>query len=280
MNDDQTPRQVLHQLVGSEAAGSPLDALAGVVTEATELEDFRPLSQGLEWRLADAYWDQQGVLPFVRNDVPYLVNNTGRLSENAAALVFAALDEAGASLPGRLTILELGAGSGLHARYFLDAFASLCRQGGSDFYDRLTYVVTDRFDAAVAGWQRDGVFAEHAQHVAVRACDANALGALALPEAPVAIFCNYLLDVLPSRIARRDAATGALEELCVRAHLAGGAAALRGTGFASLTEARAAAASAELAELARLLPLLPQLELETAYRPWTPAAGPESELAE
>ena len=278
LKETTTPRQVLHDLVGAEDA-SPLEALAGVVTEATELEDFRPLSQCLEWRLADAYWDQKGVLPFVRNDVPYLVNNTGRLSENAAALVFAALDEARASLPRRLTILELGAGTGLHARFFLDAFQALCQQTGTDFYDRLTYVVTDRFDAAVAGWQRDGVFAEHAEHLAPRRCDANAAAALTLPEAPVAIFCNYLLDVLPSRIARRDAATGSLEELCVRTHLAGGAAALRGTGFASLPAARAAVASGQFADLLRLLPLLPQLELETAYRPWTPAAGPETELA-
>jgi len=231
LNETTTPRQILHDLVGAEGA-SPLDALAGVVTETTELEDFRPLSQCLEWRLADAYWDQKGVLPFVRNDVPYLVNNSGRLSENAAALLFAALEEARASLPRRLTILELGAGTGLHARFFLDAFRALCQQAGSDFYDRLIYVVTDRFDAAVAGWQRDGVFAEHAEHVAPRRCDANAPGALTLPEAPVAIVCNYLLDVLPSRIARRDGATGALEELCVRTHLAGGAAVLRGTDFA------------------------------------------------
>src|SRR6185369_16974069 len=172
LTEPTTPREILHDLVGAEGA-SPLEALAGVVTEATELEDFRPLSQCLEWRLADAYWAEKGVLPFVRNDVPYLVNNTGRLSENAAALLFAALDEARATLPRRLTILELGAGTGLHARFFLDAFAALCRQAGSDFYDRLTYVVTERFDATVDGWQRDGLFAEHAAHVAPRRCDAN-----------------------------------------------------------------------------------------------------------
>lgn len=288
VTESSTPRDVLHALVGTER-GSPLEALATVMTEATELEDFRPLSQCLEWRLADAYWDQKGVLPFVRNDVPYLVNNTGRLSENAAALVFAALNEARSSLPQRLTILELGAGTGLHARFFLDAFAALCQQAGSDLYDRLTYLVTDRFEAAVAGWQRDGVFAEHQAHVVLQGCDANAPlaslgGATPLSlEAPVAIFCNYLLDVLPSRIARRGVAgpegPGALEDLCVRTHLAGGAAALRGTTFSSLAEARAAAASGQFADLLRLLPLLPQLELETVYRPWTPAAGPEAELA-
>jgi tetratricopeptide (TPR) repeat protein len=91
------------------------------------------------------------------------------------------------------------------------------------------------------------------------------------------VFCNYLLDVLPSTIARRSA-TG-LEQLCVRTHVAGGATALRAAGLASLDEARALAASGRFEDLTRLLPLLSHLELETAYRPWTPATAEEAALA-
>ncbi|HEY5281707.1 MAG TPA: tetratricopeptide repeat protein, partial [Polyangia bacterium] len=114
------PHEVLHRLAGP-GGKSALDALAKVAVEASEIEGFRPLGECLEWRLADAYWDRAGAIPFVRNDVPYLVNNTGRLSENSAALVFAALNEIRPSLPEQLVLLELGAGTGLHARYFLDA---------------------------------------------------------------------------------------------------------------------------------------------------------------
>jgi len=282
------PQDVLHQLTGA-VDRSALDALREVKTEETALEGFRPISECLEWRLADAYWDRTGVLPFVRNDVPYLVNNTGRLSENAAALVFAALTEGRARGSERITVLELGAGTGLAARYFLDAMQALCRAHGSDLYDRLTYVVTDRAQRTVAGWRRDGLFAGHEGHVRTAVCDA---AALALParaggepdpigsEPPAVVFCNYLLDVLPSTIARRAAGDGGgLEQLEVRAHLRGGAAALRDAGLTSLDEARALAASGQPSELARLLPLLPHLDLETAYLPWTPAPGAEAALA-
>jgi len=278
------PQEVLHRLAGASGK-SALDALRNVATEPTEIEDFRPLGQCLEWRLADAYWDRAGIIPFVRNDVPYLVNNTGRLSENAAALVFAALNEARSSLPARLVLLELGAGTGLHARYFLDAFAAKCREETSDFYDRLTYVVSDRFERTVIGWQRDGLFAGHEEHVALRICDAGSPDRLSLPGgasspapgAPVVVFCNYLLDVLPSTIARRSE-TG-LEQLCVRSHLAGGGTALRAAGLGSLDEARALAASGRFEDLVHLLPLLARLDLETAYRPWTPATAQEAALA-
>jgi tetratricopeptide (TPR) repeat protein len=278
------PQEVLRRLAGASGK-SALEALRNVATEPTEIEDFRPLGQCLEWRLADAYWDRAGIIPFVRNDVPYLVNNTGRLSENAAALLFAALNEVRSALPRQVVLLELGAGTGLHARYFLDAFAAECRKEGSDFYDRLTYVVSDRFERTVIGWQRDGLFAGHEGHVALRICDAASPERLSLPGgasspplgAPVVVFCNYLLDVLPSTIARRSE-TG-LEQLCVRSHLVGGATALRAAGLGSLDEARALAASGRFEDLVRLLPLLAHLDLETAYRPWTPSTAEEAALA-
>jgi tetratricopeptide (TPR) repeat protein len=278
-----SPQEVLRRLAGPPGR-SALDALRHVATEPTEIEGFRPLGESLEWRLADAYWDRAGVIPFVRNDVPYLVNNTGRLSENAAALIFAALNEIHDSLPGQIVVLELGAGTGLHARYFLDAFAAECRKNGSDLYDRLTYVVTDRFERTVIGWQRAGLFAGHEDHVALRICDASSPSEQSLPSgapatalgAPLIAFCNYLLDVLPSRIVRRSA-TG-IEQLCVRTHLAGGAATLQAAGIGSLDQARDLAASGEFENLARLLPLLSHLDLETAYQPWTPTTAEDVAL--
>ncbi|HEX7500219.1 MAG TPA: tetratricopeptide repeat protein, partial [Polyangia bacterium] len=147
-----------------------------------------------------------------------------------------------------------------------------------------TYIVSDRFERTVLGWKRDGLFAGHEDHVALRICDAISPTALSEPGgtsspplgAPVVVFCNYLLDVLPSTIARRSA-TG-LEQLCVRAHLAGGTTALHAAGLGSLNEARALAASGTFEDLRRLLPLLAHLDLETAYRPWTPATAEEVAL--
>jgi tetratricopeptide (TPR) repeat protein len=272
---------VLRRLVGASER-SPLEAMRRAASQPDDaIEDFRPLSESLEWRLADAYWDGAGVLPFVRNDVPYLVNNTGRLSENHAALVFAALNEI-PSLPKRVVLLELGAGTGLHARYFLDAFSAVCRNEGSDLYDRLTVLVTDRFEGTVRRWEREGLFAGHEDHVALRICDASAPGEVSRPggdpepwvDAPVVVFCNYVLDVLPSAVVRRSAA--GLEQLCVRTHVAGGVAALRAAGIGSLDEARSLASSGRFDDRKRLLPLLSSLDFETAFRPWSPAEEPSS----
>jgi hypothetical protein len=65
-------------------------------------------------------------------------------------------------------------GTGLYARYFLDAFARECGKNGTDLCDRLTYVVSDRFERTVLGWKRDALFAGHEARVALRVCDANA----------------------------------------------------------------------------------------------------------
>jgi tetratricopeptide (TPR) repeat protein len=283
MSDSPASLELLHRLLGAEGRAA-LDAIANVVPSPTEIEGFRPLGECLEWRLADVYWEHAGVIPFVRNDVPYLVNNSGRLSEQAAALAFAALEELRPALPPRIVMLELGAGSGLFARYFLDAFAAQARKDGSDLYDRLTYVATDRFERTVAGWQRDGLFVGHEAHVALRTCDAGAPDGLsrlrgdgALCAEPMVVFCNYLLDVLPSRIVRRSP-TG-LEELFVRSHLPAGEPVLRAAGLANLAEARALAASGRFEDLRRLLGLLPYLELETEFRPWSPATAVEASFA-
>jgi hypothetical protein len=53
------------------------------------VDEFRALSQSLEWRVSEAYWHHEGVRPFARKEVPYRANNDGRLSDSAARLLFA-----------------------------------------------------------------------------------------------------------------------------------------------------------------------------------------------
>lgn len=88
------------------------------VDAAFVVQDFRPIIASLECDLADLQWLTYGVKPFVTNEVPHLVNNTGRASEDAAALLFANCLEAGDD-KDQIRVLELGAGLGLFARYFL-----------------------------------------------------------------------------------------------------------------------------------------------------------------
>lgn len=237
--------------------------LAEVVVPARVLEEFRPLAQSLEWRLAGLYWRRAGALPFAENEVPFLVNNSGRLSEAAARLLLANCLEA-APAAGPIVVLEFGAGSGLFALLLLNAFRSLCAEGGHDFYARLEYVVTDVSPATVSQWAERRLFADHAGHVTCRVADANA-PALPVEGTVRAVFCNYLLDVLPAAIVRRRA-DGQVEQLCVRTHLAREPAPGRPRPALSFEEMKAVIASGEADQLARLFPDMTFFEYEVDYR--------------
>jgi tetratricopeptide (TPR) repeat protein len=259
----------------ASGARSPVQVLAGVRVQPTEIDGLRPLTESLEWRLAAAYWDRAGVAAFVSGDVPYVVNNSGRLSENAAVLLYASLRDAPAS-SGPIAVLEVGAGTALFARYFLDAFRTICEQEQRDFYQRLTFVVSDHSARTVGAWAEQALFAGHEAHVMTVAGDAGepqklwaSAGDGRLP-APRAMFCNYLLDVLPSSIVRR-APDGHIDELHVRTHLDVAADVLRQYTPLGLDEVRARLTQADGARWSELEAIWPLLELETEYRPAAPS---------
>lgn len=229
------------------------------------IEDYCPLSESLEWRIAEAHWDSAGVLPFVGNEVPFLINNSGRLSADLATLFVAHCREAG-SLPRRLRILELGAGTGLFARYFLDSLRDQCRSEGTDFYDRLTYVVTDRSQRSVDQWGERGLFDVHGGHVELSILDPARDDPLPQADGEFrVVFCNYLLDVLPSTVVRRG--VDGPEELRVRTQLATDPGFLLQFTRLGADEIAARASSGRQQDLLELGALLPALELDLAFRP-------------
>src|SRR5947209_477453 len=100
------------------------DILARSQAGREVVQDFVPLADSLEWRLGQEYLRQRGNKAFLSDahPVPFVVNNDGSLSHNAAEVFFASLaaaDKEGALEPD-LFVLELGIGVGLFARYFLD----------------------------------------------------------------------------------------------------------------------------------------------------------------
>ena len=234
------------------------------------VQDFCPMPHSLEWRLSRAYWATRGVLPFMRLESPSTINNDGRASERAAAVLFAWCEQA--ARPGQpIAVLELGAGSGLFARLLLDAFRRRCACRGSDYYERLTYYVTDASPTMIRQWQASGMFAAHAGHVVPAVCDAQAPGELrcvdvtAIPLPPLsAVFVNYLLAQLPADIVRRT--DQGFQHLCVRTCLTSDEASLRLRGNPTIAGVRALAEADDLGAAAELLRLLPLLEFETAYR--------------
>lgn len=240
-------------------------SLSGTTVPRFTLQDFYPLYQSLEWEFSEFAWKNLGVLPFAESNVPFIVTNSGRLSEHAAAVLY----ESCRLFPpdGPFCVLELGSGSGLFARLLLDAFRTICAQQGTDYYDRLTYVATDGSPESIRQWQERGVFDEHSDRVQSIPCDANSLRDLPeLGSGTVrAVFCNYVLDVLPSTIVRKRG--GVIEELVVRTHLVDDAATLAQHTELQPEEIRTLASATDPEQRRKLLPLLSLLELETNFRP-------------
>ncbi|MGD0015791.1 MAG: SAM-dependent methyltransferase, partial [Bryobacteraceae bacterium] len=257
---------ILERIHLAGEAVTPAESLRRACVWRQLVEEYQPLAKSLEWQLAGLHWTREGVFPFIDNNVPYLVNNNGRISADAAALLFASCLESGARCE-RIAVLELGAGTGLFARYFLDEFRLLCERESRDFYGRLAYYVTDRSPATIEQWREREIFQDHTGHVFPRVCDANAPAVSDAGPLRAAI-CNYVLDVLPSAILRK--ADQGWEQLWVRTWITDDASLLKQYTQLGFEEIRALAASAQAEERARLLPLLPLLEFEKDFLPIGP----------
>ena len=273
----------LGRLAAAGASRSAPEVLRTVTVARHVVQDFTPLARSLGWQLSDLVWTTAGLAPFVENEVPFVVTSNSRLSEDAAGVLFASCAE---SPPGGpLVVLELGAGSGLFARYLLDAFRAMCAAAGADYYDRLVYLASDRSARTVEHWAEVQLFRDHEQHVVAGVCDALAPGGFRAtngttppPPTPLrAVFCNYALDVLPASIVRRG--PGGCEELAVRTSLVDDAGVVAQYTSLMPSEISALAASDDQAERAALVPLLSLLQVETAFLPVDGAAPPYAEEA-
>src|SRR5262249_4375459 len=158
-------------------------------------------------------WQERGTKAFLSDStpVPYLINNDGTRSLNAAEVLFASLlaAEKAGSLPPQVFTLELGIGVGLFARYFLDAFHDLCSRHKKDYYSRLCYIAGDCSEHMLGDACRNGVFANHPGRYLLRIVDAcqperylkdELFLARSLPRPLWAVFLNYVLDCLPTAV--------------------------------------------------------------------------------
>ena len=235
------------------------------------LQELRPLCRSLEWELADLYWATRGVAPFIRDEVPNLINNSGRACEDAAVLLFTNCQEA-EPLEDQITVLELG-GLGLFALLFLNAFRDVCAQEkgaittiGCSTTPRI--VRRGPWSSGARGgcsptmpitWSRCSAMCAGPGNCACRKGDGSKPAGLRM------VLANYVLDVLPSAVVRTGP-TGP-ETLCVRTHLVRDAA-LRGQYTRlGIDEILGPAASDDTAQRAELLPLLTLLEFEARYQP-------------
>jgi len=183
------------------------------------VQDFVPLAESLEWDLGQQYLRDRGNKAFISDasPVPFVINNDGNLSRNAAEVFFTSLVEAEKTegLEPDIYVLELGIGVGLFARFFLDYFEELCEKNKKDYYDRLVYIAADRSERMLADVIRHGVLSNHPGRYRLRVVDAMCpekdlpkdVAFLSHPrkERPFrAVFLNYLLDCLPASVLQFD----------------------------------------------------------------------------
>ncbi len=237
------------------------------------LQDFTPSGLSLEWEIGAMHWRTMGVRPFVRNEVPFLINNDGLLSALAAVLLFTNCRET-ALEDAPVNVIEFGAGSGLFARYFLDAFRELCQQQGADYYNRLTYFVTDASPQTVSDWVDRGLYAEHGMHAVPAVCNAEQIENFTSVDGQVirlsnlrAVFCNYVLDVLPCALVRHN--NDAIEELNIRTYLTADAALLAQHTPLTPTEIQALAQCTSPSDRQQLERLMVLFDYETKFMPVT-----------
>jgi hypothetical protein len=92
----------------------PIEILSGAQKQRQLIQDFCPFPESIEWELGQQYFREQGSSAFIKDSfpVPFVVNNDGNLSLNAANVFFASLleaDETG-TLDPEIRVLELGIG--------------------------------------------------------------------------------------------------------------------------------------------------------------------------
>lgn len=245
------------------------ERLSSVNVESHLIQDFVPLSESLEWELSQLHWDSEGLLPFVENSVPFVVNNSGRLSIQAAIVLFKYCETAKPT--GDIHLLEMGAGTGLFARYLLDSFQDLCNQQQKNHYDRIRYYVTDHSLTTVKQWHERGVYEKHGGHVTLATCDGLKPGEVTTIDRQVlkladidAVFCNYMLDILPSAALRKK--DSQLQELYVRTNLNKKNPSLCEMTDLSFDEIKSLLSTNDPGTRKKLVPLIDMLEHESDYR--------------
>lgn len=183
-------------------------------TESLMLQDWTPLHRCLDWQLGQMAFQQRGAQAFTTQEVPNLINQGGLAAYRCAEVLFAhcvELDSAGALEP-EIWVMEMAIGLGLFAVQVLDRFATLCREHGRDYYDRLTYLATDGTPRMVIDARDHKVFDRHAGRVVLGLVDALDPGrmvrldtgeAVDLTGRLRAVLHTYLLCVLPANLFRR-----------------------------------------------------------------------------
>src|SRR5271163_3274123 len=93
--------RVQGKAIGVDSKSMAEEILAKAQSNRDIIQDFVPLADSLEWNLGQEYLRQRGNKAFLSDasPVPFVINNDGTLSRNAAEVFFASLIDADKKAP-------------------------------------------------------------------------------------------------------------------------------------------------------------------------------------
>lgn len=168
----------------------------------------------LLWGVSEAYFQQRGAQAWHTREVPYLIGANPQYALQLAQLLHASLRAAPPA--GEIHVLELGAGHGVLSYFLLQAFDAICALEGSDFHQRLRYLITDNAPRCVAEIAAHPLLQRRLADGRVRVgrLNLNAPERWMSPDgrqhrlAPgslSAVIANYVFDALPQTVYRLQA---------------------------------------------------------------------------
>lgn len=166
-----------------------------------------PYQDCLLWKLAAYYYFNRGAATWRLSETPYVLTSNLQYAYQLAWVVHAAL-ESQADLPLDLHFLETGAGHGVFSMNFLKAFRDVCLLEKTDYFSRLTYLISDispRYLQEIAAQPllQPLIAAGQVQILQLdltnipQACDLQGKPISLHDQNFQAVFCNYVFDTLP-----------------------------------------------------------------------------------
>lgn len=179
------------------------------------IEKRQPYSCSLLWELQRRYFAERGIEAWASGEVPQYVTSNPTIANAYAEIVFAFSRDLDRLVPpgsrdAKLTICELGGGSGRFAFHFLRRLEHLCVQAGVA-PETFRYVLTDAADANIDFWRAHPRFRPYLERgvldfarfdvmqPAGLALQVNGgtIAAAAPQRGPLVVIGNYLFDSVP-----------------------------------------------------------------------------------
>ncbi|WP_299723896.1 SAM-dependent methyltransferase [uncultured Tateyamaria sp.] len=168
-----------------------MEILAKGAKSGSPLEPFGPVWDTALLQLSRAKWQQTGLEAFLNFEVPHTATSNGRLSEDAVDIVLSAIADRDPP-EGGYRFLELGSGSGLFAKLFLDRLQTFAPH----VYETCRYFATDGADSILDSQKAFGVLDAHSERVTRVNLNAEQAWPAELSGIMDFAFATYLLDSL------------------------------------------------------------------------------------